>query len=209
MKKLMMVAVMAVSAVAFAQGRGPRGGHEGPRGPHEGHRGGMHQRGEMGPQRGPMQGGRMGGEGAAMDPVVMMIMNPKVAEAIGLTDEQKTKLEALKPERGEARQANEKVRQGMKKQIELLNAETIDEAAVMAAIDEVFEARKEIAKAQTKRLIDMKSVLTPEQIKKAREIAREHAPRGPRGPQGGRRGGMGPKGPAPEAPEAPEAPAAE
>lgn len=198
MKKLMMVAVMAVSAVAFAQGpmRGPRGG--------EGPRGGMHQRGPAQGQRGPMQGQR-GEMGAAMDPVVMMIMNPKVAEAIGLTDEQKTKLEALKPERGAARQANEKVRAGMQKQIQLLNAETIDEAAVMAAIDEVFEARKEIAKAQTKRLIDVKSVLTPEQIKKAREMAREHAPKGPQGARGGRRGPRGPEGKA----EAPEAPVAE
>lgn len=207
MKQFMMMAMMVASAVAFAQGRGPRGGEMGPRGPHEGPRGGMHQRGEMGP-RGPMQGPRMGGEGAAMDPVVRMIMNPKVAEAIGLTDEQKAKLEALKPARGENRQANEKVRQGMKKQIELLNAETIDEAAVMAAIDEVFEARKEIAKAQTKRLIDTKSVLTPEQIKKAREMMRELAPKGPQGRRGGR-GAMPP--PAGEAAEdmSAEAPAAE
>ena len=61
----------------------------------------------------------------------------------------------------------------MEKQVELLKAEKIDEAAVMQAIDEVFEARKEIAKAQTKRTIEIRSILTPEQVTKALEAMRD------------------------------------
>ena len=51
-------------------------------------------------------------------------------------------------------------------------AEKIDEAAVMATLDEVFAARKEVAKHQMKRLIVVKSILTPEQVKMATEAFR-------------------------------------
>ena len=97
------------------------------------------------------------------------------------------------------------------KQFELMKAEKVDEAAVMKAIDEVFELRKQMAKEQVRRVIEIKSILTPEQIAKAREEMRANfAARGgrPDGPRGGREGrrhgprreGRGPRGPAP-APE--------
>ena len=188
MNKLMMVAVAAlVSAACFADG------------PAEGAK-----RPERRGARPPMgERAMMGGAGMMGDPIVWAVMNPKVAEKIGLSDEQKAKLKELQPARGANREANEKVRKGMEKQAELLKAEKIDEAAVMAAIDEVFEARKAVAKEQTKRLIAIRSILTPEQVAKATEAMKEL--RGPRGPRGE---GRGPRGPKPEAPKA-EAPAAQ
>ena len=145
MKMLMMVAVAALSCVAFADG-GPEGGPRpegGRRGPREG---GM----------GPMMGG--------MDPIVRMVSNPAVADKIGLSDEQKAKLNELKGDREANRAAQDKVRAATMKQLDLMKAEKIDEAAVMAAIDEVFELRKAMAKEQAKRVIAVKSVLTPEQV---------------------------------------------
>ncbi|MBR3922042.1 MAG: hypothetical protein IKJ45_02935 [Kiritimatiellae bacterium] len=77
------------------------------------------------------------------------------------------------------------------KQLDLMKAEKINEAAVMAAIDEVFELRKAMAKEQAKRVIAVKSVLTPEQVKKAHEeMKKMFESRGDRGP---RRGGKGPR----------------
>ena len=171
MKSLIIVAVAALSCVAFAEGA-PEGGARpegGRRGPREG---GM----------GPMMGG---------DPIVRMVSNPAVAEKIGLSAEQKAKLEELKGDREANREAQNKVREATMKQLELMKAEKIDEAAVMAAIDEVFELRKAMAKEQAKRVIAVKSVLTPEQVKKAHEEMRKaFESRGDRGP---RREGKGPR----------------
>ena len=171
MKSLIVVAVAALSCVAFAEG--PEGGQR-PEGPHRG----------FGPRDGfgPMMGG---------DPIVRMVSNPAVAEKIGLSDEQKAKLKDLKSASESNREAQKKVREATMKQVELMKAEKIDEAAVMAAIDEVFELRKAMAKDQAKRVIAVKSILTPEQVAKAHEeMKKMFEARGDRGP---RREGKGPR----------------
>lgn len=117
---------------------------------------------------------------SSVDPVMRAAMNPKFAERLGLSEEQAAKLKALRDDKGKMRSLHEQIRKGMERQAELLKAEQIDEAAVMAAIDEVFEARKAIAKAQTGRLIAAKAILTPEQIKKAQELADSRPARPPR-----------------------------
>ena len=56
--------------------------------------------------------------------------------------------------------------------------------AVMSAIDELFDLRKEMAKTQTKRVIAVKALLTSEQLEKAVEElrkVREEKRRGMRG----------------------------
>ena len=192
MKKLMMIAVAALCCVALADGP---------------------ERGERRP------GGRFGGMGGmrhhevGMDPIVFAVSRPKIVEKLGLSDEQKTKLKAVTDRAKEDRESmNKKVRESAKKQFDLMKAEKVDEAAVMKAIDEVFELRKQMAKDQVRRVIEIKSILTPEQIAKAREEMRSNfAARGerggrPDGPRGGREGrrhgprreGKGPKEPAPE-----------
>ena len=172
MKSLIVVAIAALSCVAFADGGSeggarPEGGRRGPR------EGGM----------GPMMGG--------MDPIVRMVSNPAVAEKLGLSDEQKAKLKELKGNNEANREAQKKVREATMKQVELMKADKVDEAAVMAAIDEVFELRKAMAKEQAKRLIAVKTVLTPEQVAKAHEeMKKMFEARGDRGP---RREGKGPR----------------
>jgi Spy/CpxP family protein refolding chaperone len=173
MKMLMMVAVAALSCVAFAEG--PEGGAR----PEGGRRG-------FGPRDGGM-GPMMGG----MDPIVRLVSNPAVAEKLGLSDEQKAKLKELKGDHEANREAQNKVREATMKQLDLMKAEKINEAAVMAAIDEVFELRKAMAKEQAKRVIAVKSVLTPEQVKMAHEeMKKMFESRGDRGP---RREGKGPR----------------
>ena len=125
------------------------------------------------------------------DPIVRMVSNPAMADKIGLSDEQKAKLKELKGDHEANREARNKVREATMKQLDLMKAEKINEAAVMAAIDEVFELRKAMAKEQAKRVIAVKSVLTPEQVKKAHEeMKKMFESRGDRGP---RRGGKGPR----------------
>lgn len=105
----------------------------------------------------------------SIEPVVRAALNPKVAAKVGLTEEQTAKLKALATNRDANKALQEKVRKGMEKQAELLKAEKIDEAAVMAALDEVWDAKKEIAKLQTKRVIAVREILTPEQVKGLRQ----------------------------------------
>ena len=171
MKTLMTIAVAALCCVALAQG--PEGGAQRPNGPH---RGGM----------GPREGGMMMG----VDPIVRVVSNPKMAESLGLSEEQKEKLKTLNRSPEETREAQKKVREATMKQVELMKADKIDESAVMAAIDEVFELRKAMAKEQAKRVIAVKSILTPEQIAKANEEMKK--PFAERGDRGARRG-MGPR----------------
>jgi len=188
MKSLMMVAVAALSCVALADG--PAGGAR----PAGGRRG-------FGPRdgMGPMMGGA--------DPIVRMATNPKAAESLGLSDEQKEKLKELGKGGEEGREKQKKVRDAAQRQVELMQAEKVDEAAVMKAIDEVFDLRKAMAKEQAKRVIAVKSILTPEQVRKAHEEMRKtFESRGDRGPRrggprdGGKRQGGGDKpGPKPEA----------
>lgn len=130
-----------------------------------------------GPKEGrePGQRGRRGGmEGGSSDPVVRLVCNPKVAEKIGLSEEQRGKIKEInKANRDNSEDLRKALRDAMEKQAELLKADKIDEAAVMTEIDKAFDARKEMAKRQTRRVIAIKAVLSPEQVSKALEILKE------------------------------------
>ena len=197
MKKLMTIAAAALACVAMAQ----EPENAAPRGPmaQRGHgpmmergNGPMMQRGEMGP-------------GAGADSAVMAVMNPRVAEKIGLSDEVRAQIKDIdQKSRESVRELQKKTREAMKKQADLMSAEKVDEGAVMGAIDELFDLRKEMAKSQTRRVIAVKSLLTPEQLKAAteemkrerenRRMGRGNGPRGegPRGKMGERHGDKGP-----------------
>ena len=167
MKSLMTMLVAAVSLVALAQEPAAEGAAR-PR------------------------GGRVATDGGrSIEPVLRSAMNPKIAEKAAITEEQVAKLKVLADEKGALKTFREKVRQGTERQVELLKAEKVDEAAVMAALDEVWDAKKEVAKYQTKRLIAVKSILSSEQIEKIRDALkakRDGRQKGPRAEGKGRRG---------------------
>jgi len=159
MKTLLAIATAALAAASFAAG------------PKEG------------PKRSP---GKRMVEGPS-DPIVRLVTNPKMAEKIGLTEDQQKQIKEInKSNRESTEDLRKSLHESMKKQTELLKDDKIDEAAVMAEIDKAFDVRKELAKRQTKRIIAIKSVLTPEQIAKALEEVKNHPKpeakgKGPRG----------------------------
>lgn len=204
MKKLMFAMVAALSFAVVAQdAEGPKAGQR-----DGGFRHGPRDRGAMAAERGMMPGGF--GGGMMGDPAVMAATNPKIAEKIGLSAEACEQIKKLDTDnRAKVQELQKKTRELMEKQAQLMKAEKIDEAAVMAAIDELFECRKEMAKTQTKRLISVKSLLTPEQITKATELLKEFrrermAKRATRAQKDGDKGGV-----KPEAKDADVKPAAE
>ena len=204
MKKLMFAMVAAPSFAVVAQdAEGPKAGQR-----DGGFRHGPRDRGAMMAERGMMPGGF--GGGMMGDPAVMAATNPKIAEKIGLSAEACEQIKKLDTDnRAKVQELQKKTRELMEKQAQLMKAEKIDEAAVMATIDELFECRKEMAKTQTKRLISVKSLLTPEQITKATELMKEFrrdrmAKRPNRAQKDGDKGGV-----KPEAKDADVKPAAE
>lgn len=179
MKSLTIMVATALCCAAFAygaEGMTPRDG---------GRRGGIGMRGGDKPMMG--------------NPILRAVSDPKAVEKLGLSEDQLAKLKEIKNVGKTDREKQRKVREAAMKQLELMKADKIDETAVMAAIDEVFQLRKEMAKAQAKRVIAVKSILTPEQIAKIHETMKDmpeagdgHGPRR-NGQQGGRRrrGGRG------------------
>lgn len=126
--------------------------------------------------QGPMRQG-------SIEPVVRAALNPKLAQKLGITEEQSAKLKALQDSKGTNKELTVKISAGLKRQAELLEAEKIDETAVMATVDEIWDLRKEQAKNQLKRVIAVKSILTADQVRAATEAMK--AMRGQRRVPGG------------------------
>jgi len=122
------------------------------------------------PPRPMTMGPRSMGPMGAADPLLRVALSPMYAEKLGLSEEQKGKIKAITDDNSSLSALQGRVRKGTQRQSELLKADTVDEAAVMATVDEIFEARKEIAKLQTRRMIAVKAILTPEQVKTAKEL---------------------------------------
>lgn len=59
------------------------------------------------------------------------------------------------------------------RQVELMTADNLDEAAILKAVEEAGNARTELAKARVKTLLAVRAVLTEEQRKKLRERFQE------------------------------------
>lgn len=159
MKRLMFVVLVVFSFVVLAQetAGSKAGGRDGfRRGARAGDRGSFF-RGERSDSQG--------------DRAVWAVMNPRVAEKIGLSEEVRAQLKKIEDEnRAKIRDLQEKIRVAIERQSKLMRAEKVDEAAVMAAIDELFDSRKEVSKAQAKRSIAVKALLTPEQLEQAGKV---------------------------------------
>ena len=96
------------------------------------------------------------------------------AKELGLSKEQTDKIHSIKTDLKKKLVQNEADVKTLK--IDLMNAlheDPVDQAKVNALIDKKFEAKKGMAKASVQALFDIKSVLTPEQKEKAKELFRE------------------------------------
>lgn len=205
-----VIAAMAVTAGAQQQDaprwerrdRGAAGGAE-RRGPAQERRAGVG--GEA------MQRGAMGGGVGRETMLAYFVNNPKTAERLGLNSNQVSalseKLDAIQKEKVQVRAELEIA--GME-QAKLLMAESIDEAALTAAVEKTGAVHTRLAKLEIQPIIELKKVLTPAQIAMAKEMVRERlreragadgqAPRG----EGRWRGDAAPDGgPGPMAPPTP------
>jgi len=148
---------------------------------------------------------RAGGPGRWWD-------NPNVAQQVGITDDQKKKMDDIfqqhKLQLIDLKAAVEKQEAIMEP---LIQADQPDEAKILSQIDAIAQSRAELEKANARMLFGIRTVLTPDQWKKVRTMAKSRMDRGdgmrkwgsrPDGRNGdGRNAGPGgPDGGAPPAP---------
>jgi periplasmic protein CpxP/Spy len=150
---LATVAGLAASGVAFAQGPGGPGGPDG----------------EHGFGRPPMERAFHDGQfGRWWE-------NPKIATAIGLTDDEKKKMDDIYQQHRLHLidlQANlEKAQVEMRP---LIEADQPDEGQVLAQIDKVAQARAELEKADARMLFEIRQTLTPDQWQKLKALHAQH-----------------------------------
>jgi Spy/CpxP family protein refolding chaperone len=121
-------------------------------------------------------GGLGMGPGAGEEALLArLVTSPRAAEKLGISKEQvKTIQEKLTALRKEVATLQVDLEAVSMDQARLLTAtQTVDEAAVMVAIEKAGEIRTKIAKLMVQQLLTVKKVLTPEQIEKARGMRRE------------------------------------
>ncbi len=143
----MAMLLMAGGAAAIAQGAPPPGMAD----MHAKHMAGMH--GEMPPE-----------------------MWAKVADELGLNQDQKTKLDAIRQQSRinliDLHASLEKEEATLEP---LMNADTPDESKITAQIDRVAQARAELEKAHARMLLQVRTVLTADQWSKLQAM---HGPGG-------------------------------
>lgn len=159
--------------------RPERKGFLGRNGRFGGDRGGNEGEGR-GPKRRPGMGGPEMGRGPGGDrepPLEMligrMIENPEAVKKLGLSEEQINALkDSLKQLREEQESLHEQMRTAAEEQVKLLQADTVDEAALMAAVEKTGAIRTEIAKLRVKGMLLVKKTLTADQVAQVKELIR-------------------------------------
>jgi Spy/CpxP family protein refolding chaperone len=122
--------------------------------------------------------------------------NPKVATQIGLTDDQKKKMDDILQEyRLQLIDLNAALQKQEVLLRPLISADQPDETKVLSQIDAIAQARANLEKANARMLFDNRKVLTPDQWKKLKTLVQARmADRGSdRGMNSGRRGWGGPR----------------
>jgi len=148
--------------------------------------------GEMGRKspKGFQRGGECLGEDArrmdSQEAMINRIINhPEIAEKIGLTEEQiKILKDSMYEMKKQEIQLEAEKKLAVMEQTKLLMESTIDEEAVMAAVEKTSKITTELVKLKVKQLLLVKKTLTPEDIKKIKELMQERREKGgKRGPE--------------------------
>ena len=101
--------------------------------------------------------------------------NPQIAEKLNLTDDQKKSMDAIfQQHREQLVDLRATVEKAEIEMDPLVKADQPNEAAVMAQIDKVAQARAELEKANARFLFELRAKLTPDQWKQVQEFRQSH-----------------------------------
>jgi len=165
---LWLVAVVVLAAATVRGQEGDRDARRG-RGLREGGGPPPHMRHE-----GARPGPRGGDPGDRLEGVIGRILHhQEIQEELGLTEEQVEQLRrsffASREKLVDLRAELEKA--GME-QAQLMTADSIDEEALMQAVEQAGRARTKMAKLRMRQLVEIREVLTREQLDRARAAMR-------------------------------------
>lgn len=125
-----------------------------------------------GPGGGPMEHSFRGGEHGRW------WNNPHVAQQIGLTDDQKKKMDDIfQQHRLQLIDLNATLEKDEVLLHPLIEADQLDEQKILSQIDAIAQARADLEKANARMLFGIRKVLTPDQWKKVQTLARERRSR--------------------------------
>ena len=128
-----------------------------------------------GPERrtAPMERIMAGGD-VEQNLLLRVLENPQVAERLQLTEAQRDALgKVFKEFDAELETIRPKLEEALKVQAGLLGEINLDRDKLMAAVEDAWKLRTEIAKIQTRKLLALRSQLTADQINRAREMMNE------------------------------------
>ena len=119
--------------------------------------------------------GSVGAQQPANDPIGEALFPPELVmqhqQAIGLTDSQKEFLKTeLRKMQLRFTELQWQLSDELEKMVALVKQETLDEPAVLAQLDKVLNAEREIKRLQFSLLIHIRNNLTPEQRARLSEL---------------------------------------
>lgn len=101
--------------------------------------------------------------------------NPRIATAIGLTDDEKKKMDGIfQQHRLNLIDLHANLEKAEVQMQPLIEADQPNEAATLAQIDKVAQARAELEKANARMLFDIRETLTPDQWQKLKALHAQH-----------------------------------
>jgi protein CpxP len=105
--------------------------------------------------------------------------NPKIVEKLKLTDDQRKAMDGiLQAHRVTLIDLHANVEKAEVEMEPLMGADAPNEAAILAQIDKIAQARAELEKANARFLLALRSKLTPDQWKEVQSFRSEHGPEG-------------------------------
>jgi hypothetical protein len=126
-------------------------------------------------ETGPGTGGHRRSRHGREDMVLRLLENEKLLEGLGLTEEQVTALKEGSAElRKELVQLKADLGLAAMEQAEHLTEKTVDEAALMSAVEKAGAIRTEIAKKQMKQMLLIKRTLNEDQLQGLTDFRRRH-----------------------------------
>ena len=115
------------------------------------------------------------GNASRQDPIAEYVLPPELImqyqKAIGLTDAQKNAvIGEIKQAQGRIVDVQWELQRAVERLVELLGQEKVDEQAVLAQLDKVLAAEREVKRVQLGLAVRLKNVLSPEQQRILREL---------------------------------------
>jgi periplasmic protein CpxP/Spy len=141
----------------------------------------------MQPNRPPMERAFEGRGGMGREGMGRWWDNPQVAKDLNLAPDQKQKMDdVFQQSRLKLIDLHASLQKEEATLEPLINADSPDEAKILAQIDKVAQARAELEKANARMLLSVRQVLTADQWTKLKAARAQRMSRGPRGgPDGG------------------------